>query len=160
MHDQPEGFEELRRLLALKRHEVPPPGYFESFSDRVVARVQADSAASSRGVIRRITTLFQARPAISWSFCMASVLVLFAATTLFETEQGNRATGAPTFDPAFVSAAAPAAPASASGVVFTTNQMLPRSFAFESVPATNAPPSESLFGAPFYMRVEPVSFNR
>jgi len=44
MSSEPENFEALRRLLAIKRHEQPPPGYFNSFSRQVILRIQAAEA--------------------------------------------------------------------------------------------------------------------
>lgn len=56
MIPEQDQFEELRRLLALKRHEQPPPGYFHHFSGQVIARIQAGETAASNSWLQRLLT--------------------------------------------------------------------------------------------------------
>jgi hypothetical protein len=46
MNSEPDDFQDLRRLLALKRHEKPPPGYFDSLPDRVMLRLEREDSLS------------------------------------------------------------------------------------------------------------------
>ncbi len=86
MSPDQENFEQLRRLLALKRHEQPPPGYFNNFSRQVIARIQAGEAAADSAAdrwsgrsswLRRALGLFEARPIVAGAFGMAVCAVLF-----------------------------------------------------------------------------------
>lgn len=87
MSPENENFEQLRRLLALKRHEVPPPGYFDRFSLQVAARIRAGessqvSAWSPLGWFQRIWGIFETKPVLAGAFGAAvSALVVWAAVS-------------------------------------------------------------------------------
>ena len=59
-----ENFDQLRRLLALKRYEAPPPGYFHSFSARVMARIEATEAALAPAWWQKLGLDFNFKPAL------------------------------------------------------------------------------------------------
>src|ERR1035441_7754814 len=86
MNENENNFESLRRLLALKRHETPPPGYFENFSSEVTARIRAGDAGRTAGVSKQLTdelpwffrllSTFEAKPAFTGAFASALCLLL------------------------------------------------------------------------------------
>ena len=82
MNENENNFESLRRLLALKRHETPPPGYFENFSGVVMARIRAGDAGQTESAsgqlpwLFRLLTAFEAKPAFAGAFASALCLLL------------------------------------------------------------------------------------
>jgi hypothetical protein len=90
MNENEPDFESLRRRLALKRHETPPPGYFNNFSRQVIARLRAGEAEVRTGqadpvfggvpwLLRLIQSL-ETKPIFAGSFATALCgLLLFAA---------------------------------------------------------------------------------
>jgi hypothetical protein len=59
-----ENFDQLRKLLALKRYEQPPPGYFNNFSGKVVARIAAADMATDLSWWQKLTLAFDFKPAL------------------------------------------------------------------------------------------------
>lgn len=154
MQDNPQEFEKLRKLIALKRHEVPPPGYFDNFSRDLIGRIGADPEAQP-GMWQQFLAMFRARPAISWSFGAAAVFVLFAASSAFENQPAN----------SLPSMAETGGASAAASVMLSTN-FNPPIFGQASVAlepstggSTNVQPKlDSLFSTPFYHQVHPASY--
>src|SRR5439155_21156676 len=80
MSPESENFEQLRRLLILKRYEQPPPGYFHHFSREVIVRIKAGERGESTGVawwswegswMQRAWAAIETRPAVAGAFGVA-----------------------------------------------------------------------------------------
>ena len=80
MSVEQENFESLKKLLALKRHEVPPPGYHEQFASEIRARSMAGEHHQSdlwrelgdeASWLQRMWQLFSDRPTLAGAFGMA-----------------------------------------------------------------------------------------
>jgi hypothetical protein len=67
-------FETLRKLMALKRHEQPPPGYFNRLPDRIAYRLERGEG--QLGFWERFLGQFTFRPAFVYSFSMAALSAL------------------------------------------------------------------------------------
>ena len=69
MNPDSEQFELLRKLLVLKQHEEPPPGYFNRFSGQVIARIKAgDQAEDGPAWVRKLRAIFEAKPMLTGAF--------------------------------------------------------------------------------------------
>jgi len=92
MHPEAEDFEQLRRLLALKRHEQPPPGYFDHFSREVIARIRVGEQSRENSpsahfalefpLLQRLWAALEAKPTWAGAFGVAVCGFLTAAFLL------------------------------------------------------------------------------
>lgn len=87
MATNPENFDRLLKLLALKRHEQPPPGYFDNFSHEVIIRLKQrtgereswlDELGAEASWFWRIWAVLEAKPIFAGLFGVAVFGVLLA----------------------------------------------------------------------------------
>jgi hypothetical protein len=138
MNEHEDNFEKLRRLLVLKRHETPPPGYFNSFSSQILQRIRAGEreetttlAATLFGPasgLFRLLKAFEAKPVFASGFAGALCLLLLLG--IISTERPDL-TPQPMLQtensPAALAALSPTAlsqSASQMGIVSSTNPVL------------------------------------
>jgi hypothetical protein len=93
MSQEQQNFESLQRLMALKRHEVPPPGYFHSFSGEVVNRLRAGERGEEAFLhelfshapwLQRLWTTFETKPIYAGAFGAALCALLVGGVLLSE----------------------------------------------------------------------------
>ncbi len=157
MNESENNFKSLRRLLALKRHEIPPPGYFNSFSGQVVSRIRAGETAESREIagsswLLKFLQVFEAKPAFAGAFASSLCLLLLFGILYAEGPDG---TPKATFLAALTQPAVSLADATSSvlspapaqaGLMVSTN------------PVFSLEPDASIFG-PQNPLAQPVSFS-
>ena len=167
MNENENNFESLRRLLALKRHEMPPPGYFENFSSQVTARIRAieGRAVERRGVelpwFFRLLSAFEAKPAFAGAFASALCLLLLFGIVFAErpdsvtqpllTQSAQDASGM---------VATTLSPMPPSG--FDTQPAVQPSFLSSTNPVLNSQLASSQLGGMFFDQpssmIQPVNF--
>jgi len=93
MNSNSEGFEQLRKLLALKRHEQPPPGYFNNFSGKIIARIES-SSQSEDGLawFRKLWSLVESKPMLTGAFG-AAVCAMVISGLVFSDDVESAASG-------------------------------------------------------------------
>ena len=88
MNPDSQNFDSLRRLLALKRHEQPPPGYFDRFPRDVMARIKAGENGGAIGVEfswwGRLLSMFDMKPVFAGAFGTAVCAFLISGVVSSE----------------------------------------------------------------------------
>lgn len=91
MNAEPENFDQIQRVLKLKRYEQPPPRYFNDFSGQIIARIRAgemgrhstlEGAAWEAPWLQRFMSALTNRPGLSGSFAVA-VCAFFVGGILY-----------------------------------------------------------------------------
>src|SRR5262252_6649756 len=103
MSPETENFESLRRLLALKRHELPPPGYFNTFSRQVIVRIQAGERGEDKvgfgqwllegAWLQRFWNAFETKPALAGAFGVMVCGLLISGVIYSDQPVNNRDQG-------------------------------------------------------------------
>src|SRR4051812_45339606 len=73
-----ENFDKLRTLLTLKKHEQPPPGYFNRLPGKILARIEASELAAESTWWDWLVARFDARPilACAYGFTISGLLLM------------------------------------------------------------------------------------
>jgi hypothetical protein len=161
MNENENNFEMLRRLLKLKRHETPPPGFFDGFSGQVIARLNAgegslrqtadDAYFSEAPWLLKLLQAFELKPAFAGAFAGAlGLLLVFGIVYANRPDSSSQAllqTSGQSFGSIAAMTTAPLPQTSDSaGIIADTN------------PAASLQPVASLFDSQNPL-VQPVSFS-
>lgn len=97
MNDAPENFEQLQKLLALKRHEQPPPGYFNRLPGQIIARLEAENARQPKSFLEKLFAGTFFRPAVAYGFLGVFSALAVTGVILTVTSQTETPMAQPTF---------------------------------------------------------------
>ena len=105
MENENQDFEQLKKLLALKKHEQPPPGYFNKFSGNVISRLRAERAEHANSMhalekdapwLLRFWRMLETRPMLAGTFGAAVCgLVLFGIVLAEKPDDRPNLAGTP-----------------------------------------------------------------
>jgi hypothetical protein len=154
MNSDSDDFAELRKLMALKRHEQPPPGYFNRLPDKIASRLEREGGQP--GFWEKILAGFTFRPAFAYSFAVAAFGALtFSVITSVRT-QPRESTQTP---PGFGWRTGAADEALASQVnSLESLHVANANWMGNTNPSTAAPALPSLFGSSAHNHAVPVSY--
>jgi hypothetical protein len=170
MSKNEQNFESLKKLLKLKQHEVPPPGFFNNFSGQVISRIRAGEASQSQSFAARLDDsapwlanflrIFDTKPGLVGGF--ATSLCLLLLLTVVFAERAEQA-------PKNIFAASDSSSPDASALAAISSEAVPMlatagttgGIVASTNPVTSIQPVASLFGQPAsagLFQAQPASF--
>lgn len=170
MSDTNNNFKELKGLLKLKRHEIPPPGYFNQFSSGVISRLRegesggqsfAERLRSDWPFLANVMGLFAARPGLIGGLATSVCLFLVVSVLWADRSDSNSDGGAAV---AQTAQAAPAAP-EANPILASVTTLAPpeAGIAISTNPVASLQPAATLFGSqqnPLFQQAAFMSISR
>jgi hypothetical protein len=151
-----DNFKDLKRLLKLKRHEIPPPGFFNQFSDEIISRIRAGESLHNATFAERLQDkapwlinfirLFEARPGLIGGVATGLCLLLVLGVVLAEQADSSPKTfltvNSQPAESVSLASSAVSAPVSMADPLFASG------IAISSNPVTSLQPVASAFGQP------------
>jgi len=162
MSQNTENFESLRHLLSLKRHEQPPPGYFNNFSSQVIARIKLGEVGEERAIpgrviweppwLQRILAAFETKPILAGGFAVAVCGLLITGIIYSEKSDVQPVALIPVTE----SVSSPVEVANATAVMTAANHpLLAKPAALDASSTSPITAEGPLLGG---LRAEPASF--
>ena len=160
MNENETQFDALRQLLKLKRQETPPPGYFNSFSSRIIDRIRADAAVGPQTAAKSVPgsswllkflELFEFKPAFAGAFASALCLLLVFGIVYADRPDSGTQPFLQNADQSMASFAS-LTPSEMSSATYASGIMS------SNTPMASLQPVPSLFGSENSL-VQPVNFS-
>ena len=144
MNSSPEEFDRLRKLLVTKRRELPPPGYFDHFSDRVMARIEAEGLVMRVSWWQRLFPEIDAKPVLACAYGLAITGLLMAGLGVSQSLDSDEGMPPALGNPSFAQTSAPAR-ALPTGIVISRRLSDPTDAASSINPVSMGGEPRSLF---------------
>jgi len=157
MNFSPEEFDRLRRLLALKRYERPPPRFFNHFSDNIVARIEAEGLEMKTSWWQRLLPESDAKPVLACAYGLIITGLLVVGLGVSQSLDSGESPAATLGSPWFAQAPAPAS-ALPVGVVFARPLADQTSSTSSLIPVFDSGTPRFLFDVN-QLKVERASYN-